>query len=126
MAIFQLLRMHACVRACMHTWECVSAHSLLVCGAQALDHPLTLLLFTIMTLWALFCEEMRVAADFSKSTDIPFASISFAFMNLFFIEWALRSWVRMRRPLIVHSLIDEFSGAKSPIADFELMPRRCA
>ena len=86
-----------------------------------LDHPSTLLIFTVMTLWALFMEEIRVAADLpkapsqparqcdstppagprltgsrpsSQAADKPFASISFTFMLLFAVELVLRSWAQ--------------------------------
>jgi len=58
---------------------------------KVLDHPFTLLLFTVMTVWALFLEEIRIAANLDKSVDPIFASISLTFMCVFLLEWIVRS-----------------------------------
>jgi len=60
---------------------------------QILDAMGTVLVFTIMTFWALFFEEIRKWANLPPvPTDRVFATISFIFMILFFVEWGVRSW----------------------------------
>ena len=55
------------------------------------DSGLVLLIFMIMTLWALFAVDILQATDETDTYDKPFAMVSLVFMILFSVEVAIRS-----------------------------------
>jgi class 3 adenylate cyclase len=84
---------------------------------QLLDHPLTFLLFFLLTFWALFMEDIRIASDFPKHVDRGFGCTSFVFMLIFFLEWAIRSWAESEEYLFSFFWLIDFVATTSMIFD---------
>ena len=73
-----------------------SSHSIIFRKVQKraniiLDNRLTVLVVFIMTLWALFIEDVALAVPLDKAVDVYFAWFTLVFLMLFFVEQVARS-----------------------------------
>ena len=61
---------------------------------RVLDHKLMLLLVFLMTVWALFVDDILYAWPLSKSLDKPAAIVTAIFFGIFNLEWIARSFAQ--------------------------------
>jgi len=60
---------------------------------EVLDHTGFQLIFAVATIWALFIDDITIAANWPKEVDLPFAWVSFIFLILFVIDQLVRTWL---------------------------------
>lgn len=70
----------------------------------------------VITFWALFMEDIRVATDMDVSYDKPFGCTSFSIMLFFLLEWACKTWAEPGYALSFFFYID-FVASLSMVLD---------